>query len=95
MQSWQDLVRQEPRLQQYEEAGIQAAGNGWVGWYGWVRHFRDLEQLIPDGGRQVVLDHLKATFHGERLRLVQAARPQTAPLNRPTSPELRPERRRR
>jgi hypothetical protein len=97
MRTWDELVEQEPRLRRFEQEAVEAAGNGWLGWYGWVRTFGGLSELIPDGGRQVILDHLKAVYHGERERLLQAARPQlvASPASRPTSPQLRPERRRR
>ena len=94
--TWDELVTQEPRLRRFEEAAVEAARNGWGGWYGWVRNFGGLSELVPDGGRESVLAHLKSVYHGERERLLQlSARPQlvASPPRPLASSTLRPERR--
>ena len=88
--TWDELVTQEPRLRRFEEAAVEAARNGWGGWYGWVRNFGGLSDLVPDGGREAVLAHLKSAFHAERERLLQAARPQLVTASPPASSRTRP-----
>jgi len=94
---WPALVAAAPGLQRFEEEAREAAGNNATWWPSWVRNFGGLWELIPDGGRQIVLDHLKATYHGERQRLLLLAarhQPATSPPRPLAVPGRRPERRR-
>ncbi len=68
-----------PALDQFEQAGRQAAETGWSGWLSWLAGFREFTRAVEEAAqasgvsfteaRRIILDHLGAVYQHERHRL--------------------------
>jgi hypothetical protein len=94
MQTWLDLVVKAPGLQRFEEEAREAAGNNATWWPSWLYGYGDFTRLLSDPrDRRAAYDHLKATYHGERQRLLLLAarhQPATSPPRPLASSTRRP-----
>jgi hypothetical protein len=91
--TWCDLVVKAPGLQRFEVEAREAAGNGATWWPAWLHGYSEFMWLLSNlSDRRAAYNHLKAVFHAERERLVQASRPQLAasPASPPASSRTRP-----